>query len=79
VGTGMHQIVHLQGGIVVSLVELPGLMSFRNVVEEPDGSIWIVRGFANVTHEPLCHVSDNGVRRYGASAGIPISEAFAAG
>ena len=73
---GMHQIVHLKGGVVVSQFELPGLMALHHPVEDPDGSVWIVRGFGNVTREPLCRVSDQGVRCFGTSDGIPIAEAF---
>jgi ligand-binding sensor domain-containing protein len=73
---GMHQVLHLKGGVVVSQFELPGLMAHRRPVENPDGSVWIVRGFANVTREPLCRVSDQGVRCFGAADGIPIPEAF---
>jgi PAS domain S-box-containing protein len=74
---GMHEIVHLRNGEIVSHLELPGIMTFRSVRENADGSLWIVRGFANVTHEPLCHVSDAGVQCFGPSDGITMGEAFA--
>jgi ligand-binding sensor domain-containing protein len=73
---GMHQIVHLEGGVVVSHFELPGIMAFREIKEDADGSLWIVRGFANVTGQSLCHVSDRGAECFGESDGVPIREAF---
>jgi signal transduction histidine kinase/ligand-binding sensor domain-containing protein len=74
---GMRQIVLLEGSAVVAHFDVPGLMAFRHIVGEPDGSLWIVRGFGNVTDQPLCHVTRAGVTCFGQDQGLPIPTAFA--
>ena len=36
-----------------------------------------MRGFGNVTNQPLCHVSLQGIKCFGKTEGLPINEAFA--
>src|SRR5271157_1954053 len=69
---GMDGIVHLKGGIVSSFFKLVGLHAAQNISEDPDGSLWVVRG-GNLADEPLCHVTDLAVKCYGKADGIPIS------
>ena len=69
---GMDGIVHLKGGIVSSFLKLVGLNAAQNISEDPDGSLWVVRG-GNAADEPLCHVTDLAVKCYGKADGIPIS------
>src|SRR5271166_6607949 len=70
---GASGIAHLKNGVVTSQVELDGLLpDTNNVSEDADGSIWVVRGDNGVT-EPVCHVSERGVRCFGKSDGIPIT------
>ncbi len=72
---GSHEIAHLKGGSVISHFDLPGLQQFQHVSEDPDGSLWVVRSPLNVTNQPLCHISDQTAKCFGASDGIPISAA----
>ncbi len=70
---GASGIAHLKNGVVTSQVELDGLLpDTNNVSEDADGSIWVVRGDNSVT-EPVCHVSERGVKCFGKSDGIPIT------
>jgi signal transduction histidine kinase/ligand-binding sensor domain-containing protein len=70
---GASGIAHLKNGVVTSQVELDGLLpDTNNVSEDADGSIWVVRGDNGVT-EPVCHVSERGVKCFGKSDGIPIT------
>ncbi len=72
---GIHDIAHLKGGVVVSHFEFPGFQPFQQISEDPDGSLWVVRGFGNPTNLPLCHVSGQAIKCFGQSDGIPVSEA----
>ena len=70
---GASGIAHFKNGVVTSQVELDGLLpDTNNVSEDADGSIWVVRGDNGVT-EPVCHVSERGVKCFGKSDGIPIT------
>ena len=70
---GASGIAHLKNGVVTSQVELDGLLpDTNNVSEDADGSIWVVRGDNSVT-EPVCHVSERGVKCFGKSDGIAIT------
>jgi signal transduction histidine kinase/ligand-binding sensor domain-containing protein len=70
---GASGIAHLKNGVVTSQVELDGLLpDTNNVSEDADGSIWVVRGDNSVT-EPVCHVSERGMKCFGKSDGIPIT------
>ena len=70
---GASGIAHLKNGVVTSHFQLEGLMpNPNNVVEDPDGSIWVVRG-ENGVSEPLCHVTELAIKCFGKPDGIPIS------
>jgi signal transduction histidine kinase/ligand-binding sensor domain-containing protein len=70
---GADGIAHLKNGVVTSQVELDGLLpDTNNVSEDADGSIWVVRGDNGVT-EPVCHVSERGMKCFGKSDGIAIT------
>jgi ligand-binding sensor domain-containing protein len=70
---GLRGIVHLKGRVVTSEFELGGLRNLQNTSEDPDGSLWVVRGNNAVSNEPMCHVTDRAVRCFGRADGIPIS------
>src|SRR5271165_3213255 len=70
---GQGEIVHLKGGVVTSHFELDGLQEFQQISEDPDGSLWVVRGRTSVSGAPLCHVTDQAVKCFGKSEGVPIS------
>ncbi len=70
---GADGIAHLKNGVVTSQVQLDGLLpDTNNVSADVDGSIWVVRGDNSVT-EPVCHVSERGVKCFGKSDGIAIT------
>ncbi|MGA7646599.1 MAG: two-component regulator propeller domain-containing protein, partial [Terriglobales bacterium] len=70
---GADGIAHVKNGVVTSRVELDGLLpDTNNVSEDADGSIWVVRGDNSVT-EPVCHVSERGMKCFGKSDGIAIT------
>ena len=66
-------IAHLKAGLVTSHFELEGLQSAQNLSEDPDGSLWVVRGSNSVSDTPLCHLTDRAFKCFGKSDGIPIS------
>ena len=70
---GLRGIVHLKGRVVTSQFQLDGLRSLQIISEDPDGSLWVVRGSNAISGEPLCHVTDHAVRCFGKADGIPIS------
>jgi len=70
---GNDEIVHLKGGIVISHFELRGVQSTQNISEDPDGSLWIVRGSLKSLDNPLCHVTDQTIKCFGKGDGIPIA------
>ncbi|HKN20012.1 MAG TPA: two-component regulator propeller domain-containing protein [Terracidiphilus sp.] len=70
---GLRGIVHLKGRIVTSQFQLDGLRSLQIISEDPDGSLWVVRGSNTISDQPLCHVTDHAVRCFGKADGIPIS------
>ena len=72
---GEREIVHLKGGVVTSHVNLDGLQQFQQISEDPDGSLWVVRGRTAVSDAPLCRITDRAVKYFGKSEGVPISEA----
>jgi len=70
---GAEGIAHLKGEAVISQVRLDGLEpNPRNVSNDSDGSIWVVRGDNGIA-EPVCHVTDRDLKCYGKADGIPIS------
>ncbi len=72
---GARQVVHLKGGVVTSQFNLDGLQQFQQISEDPDGSLWVVRGQTAVTDAPLCHITDQAAKCFGKSDGVPISPA----
>jgi len=70
---GLRGIVHLKGRVVTSQFQLEGLRTLQNFSEDPDGSIWVVRGNNAISDDPLCHVTDRAVKCFGKADGIPIS------
>src|SRR5271167_2069690 len=67
---GHPELVHLKDGVVTAHFPLEGTM-FQTVSEDPDGSLWMVRGRA--PDAPLCHVTDRAFQCFGKADGIPIS------
>jgi len=72
---GGREIVHLKGGVVTSHFDLDGLQQFQQISEDPDGSLWVVRGRNVVLDAPLCHITNRAVKCFGKSDGVPISPA----
>jgi PAS domain S-box-containing protein len=72
---GEREIVHLKGGVVTSHFDLDGLQQFQQISEDPDGSLWVVRGRTAVSDAPLCRITDRAVKCFGKSDGVPISPA----
>ena len=72
---GERDIVHLKNGVVTSHLNLEGLQSFEHISEDPDGSLWVVRGGAQIADAPLCRIADQAVKCFGKSDGVPISPA----
>lgn len=72
---GMHDIVHLKGMAVLSHFDFDELMYFRDVREDPDGSLWLLRGSSSLSNGPLCHVTDHAVKCFGQAEGVPIPAA----
>jgi signal transduction histidine kinase/ligand-binding sensor domain-containing protein len=70
-----REILHMKGGVVTSQLNLDGLEQFRHISEEPDGSLWVVRGGNAVSDRPLCRISDSAVKCFGKSDGVMISPA----
>src|SRR5271165_4387174 len=70
---GEREIVHLKDGVVISHFNLDGLQQFQQISEDPDGSLWVVRGRTAVADAPLCRITDRDVKCFGKSDGVPIS------
>ncbi len=68
---GVHDLVHLEVGKAVSHFDFD-ILTDRNVSEDPDGSLWLLRGPGTGMNGPLCHVSDQGVKCFGKAEGQPI-------
>ena len=71
---GEREIVHLNGGRVTSHFAVDGLQ-FQHITEDPDGSLWVVRGGTAVSDGPLCRLNDQAIKCFGKSDGVPISPA----
>ena len=69
---GRPDIVHLKDRVVDSHFELDGVQSVNKVVEDPDGSFWLVRSSNGVSDAPLCHLTESSVKCFGKSDGVPI-------
>jgi len=70
---GDDEIVYLKAGLVSSHFELRGVQSTQNISEDPDGSLWVVRGSPGSLDSPLCHVTHQALKCFGRNDGIPIS------
>ena len=70
---GEREIVHLKGGVVTSHFNLDGLQHFQQISEDPDGSLWVVRGSGAGSDAPLCRITDGAIKCFGKSDGLPIS------
>jgi signal transduction histidine kinase/ligand-binding sensor domain-containing protein len=70
---GNREIVHLKGGVVTSHFNLDGLQQFQQISEDADGSLWVVRGRIAGSDAPLCRITDQAVKCFGRSDGVPIS------
>jgi len=70
---GDDEIAHLQGRVVSSHFELKGVQSTQNISEDPDGSLWVVRGSPGSLDSPLCHVTHEALKCFGKDEGIPIA------
>ena len=70
---GNREIVHLKGGVVTSHFNLDGLQQFQQITEDADGSLWVVRGRIAGSDAPLCRITDQAVKCFGRSDGVPIS------
>jgi signal transduction histidine kinase/ligand-binding sensor domain-containing protein len=70
---GEREIVRLKGGVVSSHFNLDGLQHFQQISEEPDGSLWVVRGSGAGSDAPLCRITDGAIKCFGKSDGLPIS------
>ena len=70
---GDDEIVNLKAGIVTSHFELRGAQSTQNISEDPDGSLWVVRGSPSSLDSPLCHVTRQALKCFGKDDGIPIA------
>ncbi len=72
---GERETVHLKGGVVTSHFNLGGIQDFQQISEDPDGSLWVVRGRTAGSEAPLCHITERMVKCFGKSDGVPISPA----
>jgi signal transduction histidine kinase/ligand-binding sensor domain-containing protein len=68
-----REIVHLKGGVVASHYDLDGLQQFQQISEDPDGSLWVVRGSVAGSDAPLCRITDGAIKCFGKSDGVPTS------
>ena len=69
---GEHEVFHLNGRTVVSHFALEAQLRTDNTSADADGSLWIVDAGPNL-QAPLCHVTDQGVKCFGESEGIPLT------
>jgi signal transduction histidine kinase/ligand-binding sensor domain-containing protein len=65
-----RELIHLKDGVVISHFALEGLHGFQSVSGEPDGSLWVA---LRASDAPLCHVTDQVVKCFGKTDGIPMS------
>ena len=74
---GEREIVHLKGGVVTSHFNLDGLQHIQQISEDPDGSLWVVRGVAGFQTRPFAISPTGAIKCFGKSDGVPISPANA--
>ena len=68
---GEHEVFHVKGGTVVSHFALESQLRIGSISVDPDGSLWIVDAGFDLK-APLCHVTDDEVKCFGESDGIPL-------
>jgi streptogramin lyase len=71
-------VTHVNGKRVLShfnLLGAPSGLVGNRVVEDKNGSIWLVLDGVRDSAGPLCHVTDLAARCFGAAAGMPFSRA----
>jgi signal transduction histidine kinase/ligand-binding sensor domain-containing protein len=71
---GEREILHVKAGVITSHFDLDGLQQFRQISEDADGSLWIVRGANAASEKPLCHITENAIKCFGKNDGVPISQ-----
>jgi len=70
-GIEEHEVIHVKGGVVISHFSLEGQARTENISEDPDGSLWVLQaGYGLKT--PLCHVTDQAMKCFGESDGLPL-------
>ena len=74
---GDHEVAHIKNGVVIARFELEGVGGRAGTARDPDGSLWITRASNRVADAPLCHLTDQAVKCFGKSEGMPISPADA--
>jgi signal transduction histidine kinase/ligand-binding sensor domain-containing protein len=73
IGTG-YGVDRLKNG---TLTHYPGITGrIESIVEDPAGTVWLVRTQATDGQGPLCSIQGNRVRCYGADDGIPFPNAI---
>jgi len=68
---GPQDLVRLKSGTPISHYDFD-ILSDRDLSEDPDGSLWLLRPPGTAMNGPLCHVSDRGVQCFGKAEGQPI-------
>ena len=71
---GEREIVHVKNGVVTSHFNLDGFQGFQHISEDPDGSLWVVRGAIADFEAPLCHITEKTLKCFGKADGVPISK-----
>jgi ligand-binding sensor domain-containing protein len=56
-----------------AITYLKGAGSISSILEDAKGGVWIARVRSGDTAQPLCQVTDPGVRCYGKEDGVPMS------
>jgi signal transduction histidine kinase/ligand-binding sensor domain-containing protein len=65
------EVFHVKGGAVVSHFAVDGQLRTGNISADPDGSLWTLQAGFNL-QAPLCHVTDQEVKCFGESEGVPL-------
>ena len=73
IGTG-YSISHWKDGQLINYPNLSGRI--ESLVEDSDGTVWLVRTQATDSMGPLCKIKDDQVQCYGAKDGIPFAMAI---
>lgn len=65
-----HGVVHVDDQHVISGFDLQGPV-FGNMVEDVDGSIWVIGPRYTGANKPLCHITDQSAHCFGEADGLP--------